>query len=299
VSAIEHPSVLNSAPGAALIAVGGTGFIDADSYKKTLKRKKPKLVSVMLANNEIGTIQDIAKLAHLAHRAGALFHTDAVQALGKTHVDVKTSNVDFATFSGHKIGALKGVGALYIKEGLKLNPLLKGGYQESRLRAGTENTPSIISFGLAAKQARKNLHKYQDLSHLRDYLAHEISENIEGITVNGSLSARFGALLPNTLNISFASVEGESLLLLLDEKGIAVSTGSACAAGSGKPSHVLMAIKADPELAHGSIRFSLGLETTKKDLDYTVKILKESVEKLRGFSSAGISPNIAAAKETK
>jgi cysteine desulfurase len=323
VSAIEHPSILKPAKNAIIIPVDKSGLIDLKEYKKILKNSRPALVSIMLANNEIGTIQDIKTLANLAHKSGALFHTDAVQAAGKIPIDVKDLDVDFLTLSAHKIGGLKGVGALFIKSNTPPSaPLLLGGHQENKKRAGTENTLGILSFGEAAKSALENLKKYQKLIPLRDYLLQEIIKNIENITINGPLHARFGnvlfaisaatartkggapqrrarrlvaqkdipnvtATLSNTLNVSFAGAEGESIMLMLDAKGVAVSTGSACASGDGKPSHVLMALKTDPELAHNSIRFSLGLETTKKDLDYTVKILKESVEKLRSFSSTG------------
>jgi cysteine desulfurase len=339
VSAIEHPSILKAAKNAIIIPVDKSGKINLKEYKKILEKSRPALVSIMLANNEIGTIQDIKTLARLAHEQGALFHTDAVQAAGKIPINVKDLDVDFLTLSAHKIGGLKGTGALYIKAGTPLAPLLRGGHQENNKRSGTENTLGIISFGAAAKHANKNLPNYQKLATLRDYLCTEIIKNIEDVTINGSLHARFGnnlfaisaatgedkatnpattgarsgrtkgyserrdtcggavakkilsngaSLLSNTLNISFAGAEGESITLMLDAKGVAVSTGSACASGDGKSSHVLMAIKADPELAHSSVRFSLGLETTKKDLDYTVKTLKEAVEKLRSFSSTGI-----------
>jgi cysteine desulfurase len=236
----------------------------------------------MYANNEIGTIQPVAELAKVAHRHGALFHSDCTQALGKIPVDVAALGVDIATFSGHKIGAPKGIGCAYIRKGVEIAPLLRGGHQERRLRAGTENTLGIIAFGVAANLARSTPAQYaQDIAPLRDHLRDAITKRLDRIAINGYQTS----LLPNTLNISFASAEGESIMLYLDQEGITVGTGSACASADGKPSHVIMALRPDPELAHGSIRFSLGFDTTRADIDRVAAVLPPIIEKLRGIST--------------
>ncbi|MBQ5781462.1 MAG: aminotransferase class V-fold PLP-dependent enzyme, partial [Spirochaetaceae bacterium] len=243
--------------------------------------KKPLFVSVMTANNEIGTIQDIKNLCAAAHEAGALFHTDGVQAAGKIPVDVTDWDVDYMTISAHKLYAPKGIGALYVKKGAPILPLIRGGHQEKGLRAGTYNSPSIIAFGLAAKLAKENLPKYEEHTRkLRNKLRDGLLQKIPNIRINGHETQ----VLPNTLDVSFAEAEGESILLYLDLAGIDVSTGSACASGSLEPSHVLMATGLDVELAHGSIRFSLGMFTTDEEIDYTIEKTAEVIAKLRAFS---------------
>ncbi len=296
-TAIEHPCVMESAKrlsslGYAVeyLPVDGEGVVRTDVYAETLARAaasadpagKPVLVSVMMANNEIGTIQDIKAMAAMAHEAGALFHTDAVQAAGKIPVDVRDLGVDYLTLSAHKIYGPKGVGALYVKKGVPLEPLIRGGHQEHGLRAGTYNNPSIIAFGEAARLARERLSDYgRHTRLLRNRLRDGFLASIPDIRVNGHPER----VLPNTLDVSFPGAEGEAILLMLDILGISVSTGSACASGSLEPSHVLVATGVGPELAHGSIRFSIGKDTTDKEIDYVIREVPAVISKLRGFST--------------
>ena len=236
----------------------------------------------MTANNEIGTIQPIKEMCDLAHQAGALFHTDAVQAVGKIPVNVKETNVDYLTMSCHKIYGPKGIGALFIKKGSPLEPFNKGGHQEHGLRAGTYNAPSIIAFGKAAELAKQNLNSYMEHTRaLRDRLCAGLTAAIPNIHINGDTANG----LPNTADISFPGAEGEAILLHLDLRGIRASTGSACASGSLESSHVLVATGLGPELAHGSIRFSLGKYSTQEDVDYICEILPPIIKDLRSFST--------------
>jgi cysteine desulfurase len=236
----------------------------------------------MAANNEIGTVQDIPLLAALAHEAGALFHTDAVQAAGKIPVDVIAWDVDYLTLSGHKIYGPKGVGALYIRKGSPFEPLIRGGHQEQGKRAGTYNSPAIAAFGLAAAEAASGLAAYESQTRsLRNRLRDGLLAAVPGINVNGHPEN----VLPNTLDISFPGAEGEAILLYLDLLGIAVSTGSACASGSLEPSHVLMSTGIGPELAHGSIRFSLGKYSTEDEIEYVLKELPSVIDRLRKMST--------------
>ena len=284
VSAIEHPSILEPAklnPNLKIIPVDKSGKVNFEAYRKILA-DKPALVSVMLANNEIGTIQDIRSLAELAHNSGCLVHTDATQAVGKIPVNVNDLGVDYLTMSAHKIGGPKGVGTLYIRTGSPVRGLILGGHQEKTLRAGTYNTLGIIGFGEAAKYALETPSLFKRVRPYCQKLRDEIVKNIPGSVVNGDQADT----LPHILNVSFKGAEGESILLALDDAGIAISTGSACASDDITPSHVLMAINADPELAHGSIRFSLGLDTTDQDIDYVLKVLPPVIAKLRSFSTA-------------
>jgi cysteine desulfurase len=289
ISAIEHPCVLESAKRLAedfgfpviQVPVDTQGLIKSDAYAAALAQK-PLLVSVMTANNEIGTIQDIKSLAKQAHAAGALFHTDAVQAAGKIPVDVRAWDVDYATFSAHKIYAPKGVGALYIKTGAPVEPLIRGGHQEHGLRAGTYNGPSIAAYGLAAELAQKGLAGYEAHTRaLRNRLRDGLLAQVPDIRVNGHPDR----VLPNTIDVSFPGAEGESILLHLDLLGVAVSTGSACASGNLEPSHVLVATGLGPELAHGSIRFSFGRYNTAADVDYILEKLPPVIAKLRAIST--------------
>jgi len=236
----------------------------------------------MAANNEIGTLQDIPRISALAKAAGAFMHTDAVQAAGKVPVDVKAWKVDYLTLSCHKIYGPKGVGALYVRKGAPLDPLIRGGHQEEGLRAGTYNNQGILGFGLAAELALAELPKYAErLGALRERLRAGLLKSVPSIRINGHRSE----VLPNTLNVSFPGAEGESILLSLDLEGIAVSTGSACASGSLDPSHVLVATGVGPELAHGSIRFSLGRDTTEAEIDYVLEKLPPVIERLRRMST--------------
>ena len=282
-SSIEHPSVFEVAKKkkSIFLPVDKNGNLKIKEVKSTFEQTAHKntLVSIMLANNETGVIQDIKKIAKLAKKTGFLVHTDATQAVGKTPVDVNELEVDYLTFSAHKIHGPKGVGALYVRSGAPIAPLILGGHQENNKRAGTINNLGIIGFGEAAKEAASlNMKKTKQL---RDYLFEQIKSKIDHIVINTPLEDS----LPNTLNISFLGAEGESILLALDAVGIEVSTGSACASTSIEPSHVLMALHNDAEIAHGSVRFSLGPDTTKKDIDYVIKNLPKAIERLRKIST--------------
>jgi len=285
---IEHPCILETSKCLALkgakvsfLDVDSTGTIKIDQLEERLKDRSG-LVSVMMANNEIGTVQDIKTIARITHESGSLFHTDAVQAIGKLPVDVKDLNVDFLTISGHKIYGPKGIGALYVRKGARFCPLIHGGHQEKGRRAGTENTLGII--GLAKAIEMRQLEMEQEeirLLELKNLLRKEISANIPDVHFNGHEKNS----LPGTLNVSFSGVEGEAILLYLDLAGICVSTGSACASGSLDPSHVLLATGLPVELAHSSIRISLGRENTKEEVQYVIIKLKETIEKLRKMST--------------
>ncbi len=297
VSAIEHPCVTESAKYLAelgmdvhFVPVDPDGILDEQRYRELLtegektgqRELMPLFVSVMMANNEIGTIQDIAHLASLAHDAGALFHTDAVQAVGKVPVDVEKLGVDYLTYSGHKIYGPKGVGALYFAKSAPLDPLIRGGHQEKGLRAGTYNAPAIIAFGEAAQLAADRLDSYGSrMLSLRTRLRDGFLARVPDIRINGHPQQ----VLPNTLNVSFPGAEGEAILLSMDLEGIDVSTGSACASGDLEPSHVLVATGVGPELAHGSIRFSMGNETTEEEIDYVLEKVPRIIARLRSFST--------------
>ncbi len=288
-TAIEHPCVLEASRRlesqfgfeVIYLPVDDAGIVDMESYKKALE-KKPLLVSIMTANNEIGTIQDIKSLCSMAHEAGALFHTDAVQAAGKIPVDFKDWGVDYATLSAHKIYGPKGVGALYIKERAPIEALIRGGHQEHGLRAGTYNGPAIAAFGYAAELAGKELAEYAAFTgKLRQQLKEGLLKAVPGIRINGHETK----VLPNTLNVSFPGAEGEAILLYLDLLGVAASTGSACASASLDPSHVLMATGLGPELAHGSIRFSFGKYNTPEEVNFVLENFPPVIERLRKMST--------------
>lgn len=259
------------------------GIISPEDFEKAIK-PETILASIMYANNEIGTLQHIGELAAIAKSKNVLFHTDAVQAAGKIPLDVKGLDVDFLSMSAHKIYGPKGVGAVYIRKGLKIDPLIHGGHHERGRRAGTENVPGIVGFGKAAELIQNELeHERKHLTELRDILYHEISSKIKNIKLNGHPSFR----LPNTLNISFAYIEGESIVMSLDLEGVAVSTGSACTSGTLEPSHVLSALKVAPESIQGSVRFSLGRLNTIEDVNYILKVLPPIIERLRAMSPLG------------
>ncbi|MDR1302984.1 MAG: cysteine desulfurase [Treponema sp.] len=285
---IEHPCVLNAA--AFLQTVGFTvRFLPVDSYGKVqldaLKsalNERTLLVSVMMANNEIGTIQDIREITALVKAAGAWMHTDAVQAVGKIPVNVTELGVDYLTMSAHKIYGPKGIGVLYARKGAPLFPLIHGGHQEDSIRAGTYNNTGILGLGKAATLAAGVVERYgKEIAALRDQLKQGLLAKVPNITINGHPHD----VLPNTLNVSFPGAEGESILLSLDLMGIEASTGSACASGSLEPSHVLLAIGAGPELAHGSIRFSLGWGLTAEDIAYIIETVPPIIERLRAMST--------------
>lgn len=288
-TAIEHPCVLETTKclrdrGAQVefLGVDAQGRADLDQLAAILKTRKG-IVSVMMANNEIGTIQDIAAAAALAHAHGSLFHTDAVQAVGKIPVDVRALGVDFLTLSGHKIYGPKGIGALYIRKGIPFCPLIRGGHQEMGRRAGTENTLGII--GLAAAVAQRKLEmadEHRRLLQLKQRLRAGLAAKIPDTHFNGHPTES----LPGTLNVSFVGAEGEAILLYLDLAGIMVSTGSACASGSLDPSHVLLATKVPIECAHGSLRISMGRDTTEADIAYVLEVLPQVIARLRKMSTA-------------
>jgi len=280
VSAIEHPSVLEAARALQksgwrldLIEPDGNGRITVEALRRVLK-PDTRLVSVMLANNETGVIQPIAELAACARAAGAVMHTDAVQAAGKVPVDFEATGAQLMTLSAHKLYGPKGAGALIVDKALELEPLLYGGGQERGLRAGTENIAAIVGFGVAAElagEAREAEAVRQ--AELRDYLQAGLKSHAQ-ITVFAESTQR----LPNTLQFAVAGLDGETLLMQLDKAGIAVSSGSACASGKSEPSHVLLAMGVDPELARGAVRVSLGRETTRQDIDTLLGAIAEKIE---------------------
>jgi len=265
------------------LPIDENGRIDPADVEKAIT-DKTILISVMLVNNEIGTVHPVKKIAEIAKAHKILFHTDAVQGLGNVPIDVKDMGIDLLSMSAHKIYGPKGVGALYMRKGIRLPNLINGGAQENGRRAGTENVPGIVGFGKAAELAKANFDAHvAHASELRDYLAERITIEIPHVYVNGTMAERH----PGNLNITFEYIEGESILLLLDQFGICVSTGSACSSKSLKPSHVLAALGVSDELIHGTVRFSIGDFTTKDDIDYTVEKLKLVVARLRELSPLG------------
>lgn len=261
--------------------VDSEGFVSPQDLEDAI-RDDTILVSIMMVNNEIGTIEPIKELAATAKRHGVYFHTDAVQGLGNINIDVKNLNVDFMSMSAHKIYGPKGVGALYMRKGIKIPNFMHGGAQESKKRAGTENVAGIVGFGKAAELACHNLSDHiSNCSSLRDYFWQQIEDKISGVQLNGS---KDGRRHPGNLNISFDYIEGEAILLMLDGFGISVSTGSACSSKSLVPSHVLEAIGVSITKMNGTVRFTVGDFTTKDDIDYTVDALVKVVERLRELS---------------
>lgn len=256
------------------------GMIDLNQLREAIT-DKTILITIMFVNNEIGTIQPIKEIGKVAKERGIYFHTDAVQALGNVSIDVKELGVDLMNFSSHKIYGPKGVGAIYIKKGVKLHPLIHGGAQERKKRAGTENVSAIVGFGKAVELAVENLDGHiVHLNKLRDKLIKGIQENIDYVKLNGHPTERH----PGNVHVCFEFIEGESLLLSLDMVGIAGSSGSACTSGSLDPSHVLMAIGLTHEIAHGSLRLTVGDFTTEEDIDYVIENLKVIVDRLRQMS---------------
>lgn len=287
-SVIEHPSIRETVfyyrdrgyP-VTIIGVDPQGKLDLDALRREAG-EDVALISVMTANNEIGTIQDVREISRIAKSCGALFHTDAVQAAGRIPIDLYELGVDFASISGHKFHAPKGIGALFVKKGTHVTPLIHGGEQEDGQRAGTYNTPGIVGIGAAAEKAQKSLtEEGARVASLRATLKRGIEESIPNIHINGHPED----VLPGTLNVSFPGAEGESILLYLDMEGIAVSTGSACATGSLDPSYVLLETGLGPELAHGSIRFSLGRFTTEAEVNYVLEKLPPIIRRLREMST--------------
>jgi cysteine desulfurase len=285
--AIEHEAVLNTLKALArrgwtttVLPVDQSGIVSPDRLREIVTGDTA-LVSVMHANNEIGTIQPIAALAAIAHERGALMHTDAVQSAGKIPVDVGELGVDLLSLSAHKFNGPKGAGALWIRRGTRMLPILTGGKHERNRRAGTENVPAIVGMGVAARLAAAKMpREAARVAALRDHLEEGILRAVPGTAVNGDRASR----VPNTTNISFDHVEAESLLIALDLEGVAVSTGSACSSGTLEPSHVLRAMGFPAHRTQNSLRFSLGMFSTQEEVDRVVDLLPRLVEKLRGLS---------------
>lgn len=286
-SKIEHHAILHTCEylekqgfEVTYLDVDENGLVHPEEVEKAI-RPDTILISVMFANNEIGTIEPIAEIGKIAKEHGVLFHTDAVQAFGHVPIDVDKMNIDMLSASGHKINGPKGIGLMYIRKGLKLGSFIHGGAQERHRRAGTHNVPGIVGFAKAVELASAHLEermKYE--SELRDYYIHRVETEIPYAKLNGDRTSR----LPNNTNFCFRFIEGESMLILLDQKGICASSGSACTSGSLDPSHVLLAIGLPHEIAHGSLRVTLSEKTTKEEIDYTVDELKKIIERLRSMS---------------
>lgn len=286
-SKIEHPAVIQTCEylekegfEVTYLDVDQYGMVNPEDVRKAIK-DKTILISIMYANNEIGTIQPIEEIGRIAKEKGIYFHTDAVQAIGNIRIDVKEQNIDMLSLSAHKFYGPKGVGALYIKKGVKLIGIIHGGAQERKRRAGTENVPGIVGLGKAIELAYENFDEYNDrITKLRDKLIKGIMDKVPYTRLNGHPEKR----LPGNTSFCFEYIEGESLLLNLDLKGIAGSSGSACSSGSLEPSHVLLAIGLPHEIAHGSLRLSLGAVNTEEDIDYVLEVLPEIVDRLRQMS---------------
>ncbi len=284
---IEHHAILHTCQylekkgyEVTYLGVDEYGRVNLDELEAAI-RPDTILISVMMANNEIGTIEPVAKIGEIARKHEVLFHTDAVQAFGHINIDVEKMNIDMLSASGHKINGPKGVGLLYIKKGVKIRSFIHGGAQERGRRAGTHNVPGIVGFEKAAKIARSTMDRREGYENaLRDYLIERVLEEIPFSRLNGHPKDR----LPNNAHFCFKFIEGESMLLMLDKKGICASSGSACTSGSLDPSHVLLAIGLPHEIAHGSLRITLSEDTTKDDIDVLVDELKATVEKLRMMS---------------
>ena len=296
-TSVEHPAVLTlaehleKARGLKVhrIGVDSRGRLDIDAYRRALG-PRIAIASVMWANNETGTIFPVEELARMAHAAGAMFHTDAVQAVGKIALDLKSTEIDMRSLSGHKLHGPKGIGALYIRKGVKFSPLIHGGHQERRRRGGTENVPGIIGLGRAAELAMADMaEEGTRIRALRDRLERGILQRIDHCLVNGEDQNR----LPNTSNIAFDYLEGEAILIHMDRAGIAASTGSACTAGSTEPSHVLRAMNVRRSALRGAIRFSLSRENTGADVDRVLEVLPGIIERLRALSPAWLERDVA------
>lgn len=287
-TSIEHHAVLHTCEWlekkgfkVTYLPVDADGKVDVAAIKAAVT-DKTILISVMFANNEVGTIEPIAEIGAFAHQAGIYFHTDAVQAVGHTEINVKKLNIDLLSLSGHKLYGPKGVGALYIRRGVKIEPVQHGGVQERGMRAGTENVPGIVGLGLAARKAiAKLVEENNRLTRLRDKLINAIEAEIPAVKLNGHRQDR----LPGNVNFSFSGIDGEPLLLNLDMQGIAASSGSACMAGSVEPSHVLLAMGLTPELAQSSLRLTLGRENTDDNIDTLLEILPKIVKKIRSLKN--------------
>jgi cysteine desulfurase len=287
-STVEHHAVLNSCKHlessgceVTYVSVDGHGLVDPDDVRRAL-RPNTRLITVMMANNETGVLQPFEQIGKVAAEADVYFHTDAVQAAGKVAIDVKRIGCDLLSISGHKMNAPQGVGALYVRKGTSLRPMLHGGSHERSRRAGTENVPGIVALGKAADLAREALAcgELEQMSQLRDRLEQTILREVECTGVNGKGAPR----VPNTSSIYFDCIEGESLVIALDLKGLAVSTGAACSSGAIEPSHVLTAMGMPPERARGSLRFSLGKQNTPQDIEFALRLIPPTVARLRELS---------------
>ncbi|WP_319508723.1 cysteine desulfurase NifS [uncultured Methanolobus sp.] len=287
-SVVEHPAVLNTCAylesmghDVSYIPVGSEGLVDIEKLEGSI-RENTVLISVMHANNEVGTIQPIREIAQIAKKRNIYFHTDAVQSVGKIPVNVDDLGVDMLSISSHKIHGPKGVGVLYVRKGTFIEPIVFGGNHENGMRSGTENIPGIVGIGKAMTLAQQRLDiDSKHMQQMRDSLIRRVFESVSDVRLNGHPTQR----LPNNVNLSFKYAEGESMLMLLDMKGIAVSTGSACSSKSLKASHVLSSLNIEDDYIHGSLRISLGRENTMEDIDYVVESLKETVLKLREMSA--------------
>ncbi|MBQ2900810.1 MAG: cysteine desulfurase NifS [Agathobacter sp.] len=286
-SSIEHHAILHTCQWlekngfeVTYVGVDADGIIKLDELEAAI-RPDTILISVMAANNEIGTIQPLKEIGEIAHKHGVLFHTDAVQAFAHIPMNVDEMNIDMLSASGHKIGGPKGIGVMYIRKGVKILSFIHGGAQERRRRAGTHNVPGIVGMGKAVEIATETMEeKNKSIIELRDYLIEQVIEKVPYARLNGHRTNR----LPNNANFCFRFIEGEGMLILLDQAGICGSSGSACTSGSLDPSHVLLAIGLPHEIAHGSLRLTLSEETTKADIDYTVDKLTEIIARLRSMS---------------
>lgn len=289
-TSVEHPAILTLVAHLEktrgvkvhLIGVDASGRLDIEAYQAALG-PRTALASVMWANNETGTIFPVEELAKMAHAVGALFHTDAVQAVGKIPIDLKSTEIDMLSLSGHKLHGPKGIGALYVRKGVKFRPLIRGGHQERGRRGGTENVPAVIGLGKAAEIALAAMQEEQTrVRAMRDRLEQGITQKIDRCFVSGDGDNR----LPNTCNIAFEYVDGEAILTNMNRAGIAASSGSACTSGSTEPSHVLKAMKLPVSRLHGAVRLSLSRENTDEDIDRVLEVLPEIIEKLRAQAPA-------------
>jgi cysteine desulfurase len=287
-STVEHHAVLNTCKRlgelgceVTSVPVDGCGLVDPGDVRRAL-RPNTKLITIMMANNETGVLQAVENIGSIASEADVYFHTDAVQAAGKVRIDVRKIGCDLLSISGHKMHALQGVGALYVRKGTQLQPMLYGGSHERSRRAGTENVPGIVALGRAAELARQGLENgtISDIGKMRDRLQRALIEQLDGVGVNGEGAPR----VPNTTNIYFEGIEGEALVIALDLKGLAVSTGAACSSGAIEPSHVLTAMGMTPDRARGSLRFSLGKQNTPDEVDFALELVHEAVARLRELS---------------
>ncbi len=287
-SQIEHHAVLNSARRledlgceVTYLPVDGRGLLDPGDVRRAL-RANTKLISIMMANNETGVLQPVEEIGRIAAEADVYFHTDAVQAAGKVALRVQEIGCDLLSISGHKMHAPQGVGALYVRKGTQINPLLYGGRHERSRRAGTENVPGIVALGKAAEMAKAGLESgaVEQMRAMRDRVEKTIVESVESVRVNGEGALR----VPNTSNMVFDYIDGEAMVIALDLKGLAVSTGAACSSGAIEPSHVLLAMGLTPDQARGSIRFSLGKQNTAEDVEFALGLVPETVARLRELS---------------